>query len=194
MTSPRKKKTTPLLIPSIRFTKLIIHHLKTKHNKHPRTGLPLYYSHEDNILGNLRFVRKDGREVFGMLIPDALLTEHDMAEEEAVPESMAPKATKVTIPRAAMQTKPSTPKATKVTKPAAKRSKGGLVGKRRKPKSPLKLVDEFFDKGVPISEPRIDDEEADYQWAVELSLKDLEAKNQGPARTVVIREPDSRRF
>ncbi|GJS80744.1 retrovirus-related pol polyprotein from transposon TNT 1-94 [Tanacetum coccineum] len=236
MTSHGKKKTTPLLIPSIRFTKLIIHHLKTKHNIHPRTGSPLHYSHEDNVLGNLRFVGKDGREVFGMLIPNALLTdaikgatyyggylvhvveyqqyldgEHGMAEEGAAPESPALEATKVTKPKAAMQTKPSAPKATKVTKPAgdkaskpkstsskppkpkptptkpskavpekkqklvketpdepspAKRSKAGLVGKRRKPKSPLKLVDEFAD----------------------------EARNQGPARTVVIQEPDSRRI
>ncbi|GKF79889.1 hypothetical protein Tco_0235457, partial [Tanacetum coccineum] len=42
--------------------------------------------------------------------------ERGMEEEEAVPES--PKSTKVTKPKAAMQTKPSTPKATKVTKPA----------------------------------------------------------------------------
>ncbi|GJX72229.1 hypothetical protein Tco_0309400 [Tanacetum coccineum] len=260
MASRGKKKSTPLLIPSIRFTKLIIHHLKTKHNIHPRTGSPLHYSHEDNVLGTLRSVGKDGREVFGMPIPDALLTdaikrapyyggylahvaeyqryldgEHGMAEEEAVPES--PKATKVTKPKAAMQTKPSAPKATKVTKPAgdkapkttssqppklkpastkpskavpekkrklvketpdepspAKRSKGGLVGKRRKPKSPLKLVDEFADEGVPITEPRIDDEEADFQRGIELSLKDLEARNQGPARTMVIRKPDSGRI
>ncbi|GJT55384.1 copia protein [Tanacetum coccineum] len=260
MASRGKKKSTPLLIPSIRFTKLIIHHLKTKHNIHPRTGSHLHYSHEDNVLGTLRSVGKDGREVFGMLIPDALLTdaikrapyyggylayvaeyqryldgEHGMAEEEAVPES--PKATKVTKPKAAIQTKPSAPKATKVTKPAgdkapkttssqppklkpastkpskvvpkkkqklvkethnepspAKRPKGGLVGKRRKPKSPLKLVDEFADEGVPITEPRIDDEEADFQRGIELSLKDLEARNHGPARTVVIREPDSGRI
>ncbi|GKA33249.1 hypothetical protein Tco_0719616 [Tanacetum coccineum] len=72
MASRGKKKSTPLLIPSIKFTKLIIHHLKTKHNIHPRTGSPLHYSHEDNVLGNLRFIRKDGREVFGMPIPDAL--------------------------------------------------------------------------------------------------------------------------
>nr|GEV41747.1 hypothetical protein [Tanacetum cinerariifolium] len=134
--------------------------------------------------------------------------EHGMAYEEAVFESL--KATKVTKPKAAMQTKPSAPKATKDTKPAgdktpkpsssqppkpkptstkpskavpemkqnmvketpdepspAKRSKGGLVGKRRKPKSPLKLVDEFSDE-------------------------DQEARNQGPAHTVVIREPDFR--
>nr|GEY02357.1 retrovirus-related Pol polyprotein from transposon TNT 1-94 [Tanacetum cinerariifolium] len=135
------KKTTPLLITSIRFTKLIIHHLKTKHNIHPRTGFPLHYSHEDNVLGNLRSIRKDGREVLGMTIPDALLTdvikrapyygeylahvaeyqrymdgEHGMAEEEAVPKSRTLKATKVTKPNAAMQTKPSAPKVTKVTK------------------------------------------------------------------------------
>ncbi|GKA39795.1 hypothetical protein Tco_0732346 [Tanacetum coccineum] len=75
-----------------------------------------------------------------------------------------------------------------------KRSKGGLVGKQRKPKSPLKLVDEFGDEGVPILEPRIDDEEDDFQQGIELLLKDLEARNQGPARTVVIREPDSGRI
>nr|GEY39354.1 hypothetical protein [Tanacetum cinerariifolium] len=112
-----KKKTTPLFIPSIRFTKLIIHHLKTKHTIHPITGSPLQYSHEDNVLGNIKFVRKDGREVFSMPIPDALLTdaiirapyyggylahvaeyqryldgEHGMENEEAVPKF--PKATK----------------------------------------------------------------------------------------------------
>nr|GEY74280.1 retrovirus-related Pol polyprotein from transposon TNT 1-94 [Tanacetum cinerariifolium] len=68
----------------------------------------------------------------------------------------------------------------------AKRSKGGLVGKMHKPKSTLKLVDEFFDEGVPMTEPRIDDEEADHQRGIELSLKDLEARNQGLDRIVMI--------
>nr|GEY51381.1 retrovirus-related Pol polyprotein from transposon TNT 1-94 [Tanacetum cinerariifolium] len=151
---------------------------------------------KDNVLGNLKFVGKDGREVF---------------DEEAVPESL--KATKVTKPKAAMQTKPSAPKAIKDTKPAGdktpkptsqppkpkptstKPSKaGGLVRKRRKPKSPLKLVDEFADEGVPIIEPMINDEEADFQRGIELSLKDLDARNQGPTRTMVIREPNSGRI
>ncbi|GKB46904.1 hypothetical protein Tco_0897657, partial [Tanacetum coccineum] len=69
-----KKKTAHLLILSIRFTNLIIHHLKTKHNIHLRTGSPIHYSHDENVLNTLRFVRKDGREIFGMAIPDALLT------------------------------------------------------------------------------------------------------------------------
>ncbi|GJY78807.1 hypothetical protein Tco_0484608, partial [Tanacetum coccineum] len=75
MAARGKKKTAHLLIPSVRFTKLIIHHLRTKHNIHPKTGSPLHYSHEESILNTLRFVGKDGREIFGMPIPDALLTD-----------------------------------------------------------------------------------------------------------------------
>ncbi|GJT37630.1 hypothetical protein Tco_0937495 [Tanacetum coccineum] len=83
----------------------------------------------------------DGREIFEMPIPDALLTdvtkrapyygkylehvakyqqylneERSKAGEEGVTKS--PKATKVIKPKAAKQTKPSAPKAAKVTKPA----------------------------------------------------------------------------
>ncbi|GKC64855.1 retrovirus-related pol polyprotein from transposon TNT 1-94 [Tanacetum coccineum] len=178
MTSQGKKKTTPLLIPSIRLIKLIIHHLKTKHTIHLRTGSPLHYSHEDNILGNLRFVGKDGKEVF----------EPGVAEEEAIPETLTPKATKATKPKADMQTKPSVPQASKVTKPT------GKVTKKRKPKSPLRLVDEFVDEGVPQKEPACGDEEVNLQHALELSLKDQEERTQGPARPVIFREPDFGRF
>nr|GEW58320.1 monodehydroascorbate reductase [Tanacetum cinerariifolium] len=73
--SHENKKTTHLLIPSIRFTKLIIHHLKTKHNIHPRSGSPPHYSHDEIVRNTLRYVRKDGREIFGIPIPDALLTD-----------------------------------------------------------------------------------------------------------------------
>ncbi|GJT26672.1 hypothetical protein Tco_0906947 [Tanacetum coccineum] len=133
-----KKKTAHLLIPSVRFTKLIIHHLKTKHNIHPRTGSPLHYSHDENVLNTLRFVGNDSREIFGMPIPDALLAddikgapyyneylehvakykkhldaEHGMEDEGGATES--PKATKVTKPKAAKVTKPTGDKAPKPT-------------------------------------------------------------------------------
>ncbi|GKF94383.1 gag-pol polyprotein, partial [Tanacetum coccineum] len=72
----------------------------------------------------------------------------------------------------------------------AKRSKGGLVGKRCKPKSPLKLVDEPSDEGVPVEDPAHTDEEADLQWALELSLKEQAEQTQGPAHPVVLRDPD----
>ncbi|GKB67903.1 retrovirus-related pol polyprotein from transposon TNT 1-94, partial [Tanacetum coccineum] len=207
-----KKKSTPLLIPSIRFTKLIIYYLKTKHNIHPRTNSPLHYSHDDIVLGTVRSIGKDGREISGMPIPDALLTdeikrapyynkylehvakyqqyldeERGKAEEGGVTES----------PKAVKQTKPSTPKAAKETpdEPSpAKRSKGGLVGKRRKSKSPLKLVDEPIDKCVPVEEPAYNEEEENLQQALELSLKDQGERTHGPACPVVIWEPDSGRI
>ncbi|GKE55664.1 retrovirus-related pol polyprotein from transposon TNT 1-94 [Tanacetum coccineum] len=49
------------------------------------------------------------------------------------------------------------------------------------PKSSLQLVDEFVDEGVPETEPAHDDEEADLQRAMELSLKDPGERTQGPA-------------
>nr|GFA36188.1 hypothetical protein [Tanacetum cinerariifolium] len=247
--SREKKKITHLFIPNVRFTKLIIHHLKTKHNIHPRTGSPLHYSHNENILNTLRFVGKDGREIFGMSIPDALLTdeikgapyygeyqehmakyqqyldaEHGKAEEGGAIESL--KDTKVTKPKAAKATKPAGDKASMLTstqppKPKltptqpskavpqkkqklvkktsnepspAKRSKRGLVGKIRKPRSPLKFVDEPSVEDVLVEEPAYNEEEANLQLALELSLKEQAERTQGPARSVVIREPDSGRI
>ncbi|GKF59119.1 hypothetical protein Tco_0175905, partial [Tanacetum coccineum] len=133
-----KKKTAYLLIPNVRFTKLIIHHLRTKHNIHLRTGSPLHHSHDESILNTLKFVGKDGREIFSMPIPDALLTdeikgapyygdyqehvakyqqfldeEHGKAVKEGATESS--EATKVTKPKAAKATKPASDKAPKPT-------------------------------------------------------------------------------
>ncbi|GJW11845.1 retrovirus-related pol polyprotein from transposon TNT 1-94 [Tanacetum coccineum] len=244
-----KKKTAHLLILSVRFTKLIIHHLRTKYNIYTRTGSPLNYSHEESILNTLKFVRNDGREIFGMPIPDALLTDeikgapyygdyqehvakyqHFMDEERGkakkggATESSEP--TKVTKPKASNATKPAGDKAPKPTdtqppkpKPAptqpskavsekkrklvketldepspAKRSKGGLVTKKRKPKSPLKLVDEPSDEGVPVKEPAYNEDDANHQRDLELSLMEQGAQTQGLTRLVVIREPESRRI
>ncbi|GJR25948.1 retrovirus-related pol polyprotein from transposon TNT 1-94 [Tanacetum coccineum] len=76
----------------------------------------------------------------------------------------------------------------------AKRSKGGLVMKKRKPKSPLKLVDEPSNEGVLIEEPAYNEEDADLERALELSLMEQGVQTQGPARPVVIREPESGRI
>nr|GEV77056.1 retrovirus-related Pol polyprotein from transposon TNT 1-94 [Tanacetum cinerariifolium] len=142
-----KKKTTHLLILSIRLTKLIIHHLKTKHNIHPRTGSPLHYTHDESILNTFRYVGKDGRKIFGMPIPDALLideikgapyygeyqeqvakyqqyldAEHGKVVEGGATESS--KATKVTKPKAAKATKPASDPKPKPTKRRSKPSTG----------------------------------------------------------------------
>ncbi|GJZ50071.1 hypothetical protein Tco_0604261 [Tanacetum coccineum] len=190
--SRRKKKTAHLLIPNVRFTKLIIHHLKNKHNIHPRTGLALHYLHEENILNILRYVRKDGREIFGMPIPDALLTdaiksapyysiylenvteyqrylneEHDKADDKSLEpaSSQLPKPT----PTPTESSKKDQGKKRKLVMEStdapspAKRSKVGKVTKKLMPKTSLQLVDEVVNEG-------------------------------GPARPVVIREPDSGRI
>nr|GEU53101.1 retrovirus-related Pol polyprotein from transposon TNT 1-94 [Tanacetum cinerariifolium] len=156
-----KKKTTHLLILSIRFTKLIIHHLKTKHNIHLRFGLPLHYSHNESVLNTLRYVGKDGREIFD--------TKHGKAAERGATKSS--KATKVTKPKAAKAAKPaSEPK----PKPA--------------PTQPTKAAPEKKQKLV--EEPTYNEEETNLQRALELSLKEQAERTQGPARPVVIREPD----
>ncbi|GJS48517.1 hypothetical protein Tco_0598638 [Tanacetum coccineum] len=121
-----KKKATLILIPSIRFTKLIIFHLQRLHNFHPRPESPLYLPTEEPVLGNLKFSAKGTKwEVFGMTIPNELINDvirgadyydaylekvakhqrHLAGEEVSDPESPAPKPAK--------PTKQAKPKATK---------------------------------------------------------------------------------
>nr|GFA45877.1 hypothetical protein [Tanacetum cinerariifolium] len=76
----------------------------------------------------------------------------------------------------------------------ARRSKPGLVTKRRKPTSSLRLADESIDEGIPKKVPRFDDEEADIQRAVEESLKSVYDAPRGPLPSVVIREPESGKY
>ncbi|GJV51433.1 monodehydroascorbate reductase [Tanacetum coccineum] len=232
-----KKKATLIVIPSVRFTKLIVYYLQSKHKFHPRPGSPLHLPNEEPVLGYLKFSAKGTkREVFGMPIPNDLITDdirgeqyynaylekvakhqrYLAGEEVSDPDSPAPKPAKATKPKASKQSKPLAPKAaTKKPKPApakpqekkrklvtetseapspAKRSKAGKVVKKRTKKSSLQLVDEFVDEGVPENEPRIGDEEADLQKAVEESLKEVHSARQGPLPPVVIREPESGKF
>ncbi|GJX60415.1 hypothetical protein Tco_0291805 [Tanacetum coccineum] len=71
-----KKKATLIMIPSIRFTKLIIHYLQSKHKFHARPGSPLYLHNEEPVLGYLKFSSKGTkREVFRMPIPNDLVTD-----------------------------------------------------------------------------------------------------------------------
>nr|GFB12341.1 E-beta-farnesene synthase [Tanacetum cinerariifolium] len=73
--TPGKKRATLIVIPSIRFTKLIIHHLQRKHRFHPRPDSLLHLSNEEPVLGYLKFSAKGTkREIFGMPIPGRLIT------------------------------------------------------------------------------------------------------------------------
>nr|GEU65621.1 retrovirus-related Pol polyprotein from transposon TNT 1-94 [Tanacetum cinerariifolium] len=68
-----KKRATLIVFLSIRFTKLIIHHLQRRQRFHPRRDSLLHLPNEEPVLGYLKFNAK-GREVFGMPIPGSLIT------------------------------------------------------------------------------------------------------------------------
>ncbi|GJY56039.1 hypothetical protein Tco_0455154 [Tanacetum coccineum] len=71
-----KKKVTPLLIPYGRFSKVIIYYLASNNNIHRRPDSAVHHTGDDFILGNLKFVPEgESVEVFGMAIPDPLITE-----------------------------------------------------------------------------------------------------------------------
>ncbi|GJX21276.1 retrovirus-related pol polyprotein from transposon TNT 1-94 [Tanacetum coccineum] len=135
-----KKKSTLIVIPSVRFTKLIVYYLQSKHKFHSRPGSPLHLSNEELVLGYLKFSAKETkREFFGMPILNDLITDdirgeqyynaylekvakhqrYLAGEEVSDPDSLAPKLAKATKPKASKQSKPLASKtATKKPKPA----------------------------------------------------------------------------
>ncbi|GJW89924.1 retrovirus-related pol polyprotein from transposon TNT 1-94 [Tanacetum coccineum] len=179
-----KKKATLIVIPSVRFTKLIVYYLQSKHKFHPRPGSPLHLPNEEPVLGYLKFSAKGTkREVFGMPIPNDLITD-DIRGEQYYNDYLE-KVAKHQRYLAGEEVK------TSEAPSLAKRSKAGKVVKKQTKKSSLQLVDEFVDEDVPENEPRIGDEEADLQKAVEESLKEFHSAREGPLLPVVIREPES---
>ncbi|GJR55751.1 hypothetical protein Tco_1406272 [Tanacetum coccineum] len=135
-----KKKVTPLLIPYGRFSKMI-------------------------NLGNLKFVPKgESVEVFGMAIPDPLIT-------EAIQQSSYyPKYLKMV----AENTK-KTPQGSASMQPATKRK---LPQKVRKGKPAFQLVDEE-DEAQQESIPQREDDDPDLELAKKLSLETPQEKGEG---------------
>ncbi|GKF17015.1 hypothetical protein Tco_0061933, partial [Tanacetum coccineum] len=148
-----KKKATLILIPSIRFTKLIIFHLQRLHNFHPRPESPLYLPIEEPVLGNFKFSAKGTkREVFRMTIPNELINDvirgsdyyddylekvakhqrHLAGEEVSDHESPAPKPAKPT-----KQEKPKATKQPTISKTTAKKPKPTPAKPKEKKRKPL---------------------------------------------------------
>nr|GEY64419.1 hypothetical protein [Tanacetum cinerariifolium] len=75
----RKKKATLIVIPSIRFTKLIIHHLQRKNKFHPIPDSPLYLPNEEPVLGKKRTLKS----VAASVAEDAPAKEPQVAAEDA---------------------------------------------------------------------------------------------------------------
>ncbi|GKA31460.1 E-beta-farnesene synthase, partial [Tanacetum coccineum] len=172
-----KKKVNPLVISGVRFTKLIINHLQSKHKFHKRPGSLLHLPIEESALGYLKFSFKNTKRVrFGMAIEEIrtasyyseyvakVIKYQRYLAEEAISDDDAP---------------------------APKPAKGATTKSTRKLKPTPQLVDEFVDEGVPDKEPMHGDEEADTQRAIEESLKEAQGAHRGPLPPVVFREPDT---
>nr|GEV06735.1 hypothetical protein [Tanacetum cinerariifolium] len=172
-----KKKSTLIMIPSVRFTKLIIYYLQSKHKFHPRPDSPLYLPNEEHGLGYLKFSAKGTkREVFGMPILNELITA-DIQGEQYYKEYMekVAKHQRYLAGEGGSDTDSPIPKPAK----ANKKSKPGLVTKRRKPTSSLRSVDGSVDEVV-IREP---------DFGKFQPLPEVQGKGKEKRRTPVSIEP-----
>nr|GEW41393.1 hypothetical protein [Tanacetum cinerariifolium] len=193
----RKKRATLIMILSIRFTKLIIHHLQRKHSANSTKS-----------------------EVFGMPIPNSLITAkiqqatyyREYLAKVTHQNPPAPKSTQparkpkgptrpsISIPVASTQPAPTSApaksqenkrkQATETTDKLAKakRIKHSISRKTRQPRSSPKSVGASKAEEVPAKEPQVADEDADYQKALEESMKDAYALPKGPLPPVVADE------
>nr|GEV48007.1 putative ribonuclease H-like domain-containing protein [Tanacetum cinerariifolium] len=198
----------PTMAPPTRIDDQILPHIRwRKHNFYSRPDSPLHLPNKEPVLGYLKFSAKGTkREVFRMPISGNLITadiqgkpyyqeylekvaKHQRylaCEQGSDPDSPTPKPAKTT-----KKSKSSNPKADpRPPLSSARRSKPGLVTKRRKPTSSLRSVDESVAEGILEKEPRFYDEEADVQRALEESLKSIYDTPHGLLPPVVIKEPE----
>ncbi|GKC08724.1 retrovirus-related pol polyprotein from transposon TNT 1-94 [Tanacetum coccineum] len=188
-----KKKVTPLLIPYGRFSKVIIYYLASNNNIHRRPDSAVHHTGDDFILGNLKFVPKgETVEVFGMAIPDPLITEA-IQQSSYYPKylEMVAENTKKTpqesasvqpTTRSTPPKKPTTTTPVKPSKPAPsptkKPSKRKLPQKVRKGKPTFQLVDED-DEAQQESVPREEGDDSDLELAKKMSLEAHQEKGEG---------------
>ncbi|GKB54165.1 hypothetical protein Tco_0904918 [Tanacetum coccineum] len=193
-----KKKVSPLLIPYGRFSKVIIYYLASNNNIHRRPDSAVHHTGDDYVLGNLKFVPKgESVEVFGMAIPDPLITEA-IQQSSYYPkylEMVAENTKKTPQESASVQpaTKRATPKKPTTTTPV----------KQSKPapsptKKPSKHDDPDLDLAKKLSleahQEKGEEEgnDADLERAIKLSLDPVFLpQGRAPVGGVTIRDPVS---
>ncbi|GKB40939.1 hypothetical protein Tco_0885881, partial [Tanacetum coccineum] len=169
-----KKKVTPLLIPYGRFSKVIIYYLASNNNIHRRPGSAVHHTGDDYVLGNLKFVPKgESVEVFGMAIPDPLITEA-IQQSSYYPKylEMVAKNTKKTPQESASvqsATKRATPKKPTTTTPV----------KQSKPAPPPTKKPSKHDEAQQESIPHEEGNDPDLERAKKMSLEALQEQREG---------------
>jgi hypothetical protein len=175
------------------FSKLIILYLQQSHNIHPRPESSVHLAIDEHCVGNLKFVAKGtDQEMFGMDIPDALLTSNILDAPYY----------KNYLSKVAAFRKQSTTKST-ADKPASKKRKvvstTEVASSGTKKHKTIKTVSKTGSKKTKkVKATVLDDnphemlsptEAADIQKAVEESLKTSETHPGPPLTGVSIKEP-----
>nr|GEV77694.1 histone deacetylase 14 [Tanacetum cinerariifolium] len=212
-----KKRATLIVIPSNRFTKLIIHHLQRRHKFHPRPASPLYLPNKEPVLGYLKFSAKGTKsEVFGMPIPGSLITadiqkasyyqeylakvaQHQRylaSETESVQDSPVSKPTKPA--RNPKSTAPKAPPRPAVYTPATSAQPAPTSAPAKPLEKKRKQATETSDKPPKAKKSKygwVAAEDAELQKVLEESMKTAyDAAPRGPLPLVVIREPESGKY
>nr|GEZ90143.1 E-beta-farnesene synthase [Tanacetum cinerariifolium] len=178
-----KKRATLVMIPSIRFTKLVIHHLQRMHRFHPRPDSSLHLSNEEPVLGYLKFSAKGTkREIFGMPIPGRLITANirEASYYQEYQENVANHRGFLAGETGSTQDFPA-PKQAKLA---------------RKPQPQEQLTSPLKPKGLNVAllAKHASPEVLQSLWAVEESMKDTYALPKGPLPPVVTKEPESGKY
>nr|GEY85597.1 hypothetical protein [Tanacetum cinerariifolium] len=176
-----KKKATLIVIPIIRFTKLVIHHLQRRHRFHPRPDSPLHLPNEEPVLGYLKFSAKDIQEASYYQEYLAKVAQHQRylaGETGSNQDFPTPKPVKP-----ARKPKPTAPKA-----PPRQSVSTPVTSAQPAPTSaPAKPQEKKRKQSVAA-------EDADLQKALEESMKSVYDVPRGQIPPVVIREPESGKY
>lgn len=194
-----KKKSTKLLIPSIRFTKLIITSLQRTLHFHPRSGLALHQTSDESTVRYLKYTAKGTPHIiFGMAIPEALLVRNIftaqyydeylklLSESQDTLVNEPPKSTKSGKSTSKKRKGVSTSSASSGSTKKVKRTTGS------KKSSSMKIMSKETGRDdTPEVEQISQKEEEIIHLATQESLKDIYIPHVPLVKGVSINEPDS---
>nr|GEX43029.1 hypothetical protein [Tanacetum cinerariifolium] len=194
-----KKKATLIVIPSIRFTKLIIYHLQRKHKFHPRHDSPLHLPKEEPVLGYLKFSAKGTKRERKHRFHPRPDSPHHLSNEEPVLGYLKfgakggvqnPPAPKPTQPAR----KPKAPTRPSISIPVASIQPAPTSAPAKSQENKRKQATETTDK--PAKAKRIKRSISRKTRQPRSSPKSMGASKaeEGPLPPVVIREPESGKY